>query len=424
MNRKSDAVVIGAGPSGLAAALSLKNYGIKNVLIVEREDSPGGILLQCIHNGFGLHRFHEELTGPEYAERYIELCRNSNLEILLSSCVVDISLKGGPPPGGEKKSIVILSEDNGLYEIETKAVILAMGCRERNRGNINTPGSRPAGVMTAGLAQKLVNILGCLPGKEVVILGSGDIGLIMARRLTWEGARVKAVVEIQPYPGGLARNIVQCLNDFNIPLYLSHAITNIFGNKRVEGVEVCPIDGQFLPQSEESFTLSCDTLLLSVGLIPENELSIKAGIKINPVTGGPVINSNFMTNLHGIFACGNVLHVHDLVDWVSKESEHCGEQAAKYIRNEMDTITVVDVEIGNLVRYVLPSQVKLGEKTMLSLRPIAPAEEIYLYIDANEKMLYKRKFHRILPSEMIRVPVRVMDEEVKSIKIYFGYEMK
>ena len=429
MNRKSDAVVIGAGPAGLAAALSLKNSGIKNVLIVEREDSPGGILPQCIHNGFGLHRFHEELTGPEYAERYIELCRNSNLEILLSSCVVDISPwevgpEGAPPRRGEKKSIVILSEDNGLYEIETKAVILAMGCRERNRGNINTPGSRPAGVMTAGLAQKLVNILGCLPGKEVVILGSGDIGLIMARRLTWEGARVKAVVEIQPYPGGLARNIVQCLNDFNIPLYLSHTITNIFGNKRVEGVEVCPIDGQFLPQSEESFTLSCDTLLLSVGLIPENELSIKSGIKINPVTGGPVINSNLMTNLPGIFACGNVLHVHDLVDFVSKESEYCGEQAAKYIRNEMDTITVVDVEIGNLVRYVLPSQVKLGEKTMLSLRPIAPAEEIYLYIDANEKVLYRRKFHRILPSEMIRVPVRVMDEEVKSIKIYFGYEMK
>lgn len=423
MNRKSDAVVIGAGPSGLAAALSLKKSGIKDVLIVEREDSPGGILQQCIHNGFGLHRFHEELTGPEYAERYIELCRNSNVEILLNSCVVDIS-HGGEDREGGNKSIVILSEDTGLYEIESKAVILAMGCRERNRGNINTPGSRPAGVMTAGLAQKLVNILGCLPGKEVIILGSGDIGLIMARRLTWEGAHVKAVVEIQPYPGGLSRNIVQCLNDFNIPLYLSHTITNIFGNKRVEGVEVCPIDGQFIPQSEESFTLSCDALLLSVGLIPENELSIKAGIKINPVTGGPVVNPDLMTNLPGIFACGNVLHVHDLVDWVSKESEYCGEQAAKYIRKEMDTIRVADVEIGNLVRYVLPSQVKLGERTMLSLRPLAPAGEIYLYICAGEKVLYKRKFHRILPGEMIRVPVRVMDEKVNTIKIYFGHEMK
>jgi len=413
VNKTYDAVVIGAGPAGLGAAWSLKNSGITDVLVIDREDAPGGILLQCIHSGFGVHNFHEELTGPEYAERYIELCRKSNVEMLLRSCVIDII------PEEDNKTVVVLSEELGLCEILTKVVILAMGCRERNRGNINIPGSRPAGVMTAGLAQKLVNILGYLPGKEVVILGSGDIGLIMARRLTWEGAWVKAVIEVQPYPGGLARNVVQCLNDFNIPLYLSHAITNIFGNKRLEGVEISPVDEKFIPQPGKSFILKCDTLLLSVGLIPENELSIKAGVQIDPVTKGPVVDSCLMTNVPGIFACGNVLHVHDLVDWVSKESEYCGKRAAKYIRGETYPVPTIPVEAGNLIRYVLPSKVIPGEKTVLSLRPIDPSEDVYLFIKTGKKVFYKRKYPRILPSEMLRVPIVVYDEKVEKIKVYF-----
>ncbi len=416
MNERHDAVVIGAGPAGLAVACSLKDSGITDVLIVEREDAPGGILLQCIHSGFGVHRFHEELTGPEYAERYIELCRDGDVRMLFRSCVVDII------QGDDYKTAVVLSEDLGLCEIEAKAVILAMGCRERNRGNINIPGSRPAGIMTAGLAQKLVNILGCMPGKEVVILGSGDIGLIMARRLTWEGAHVKAVVEIQPFPGGLLRNVVQCLDDFNIPLYLSHTVTNIFGNKRVESVEISPIDRQFNPQTEKSFTHDCDTLLLSVGLIPENELSIKAGVQIDPVTRGPVVDARLMTNVQGIFACGNVLHVHDLADWVSKEAEYCGIQAAKYVRGETGVEKVVSVEIGNLVRYALPSKVIPGERTMLSLRPLAPAEDVTLLVTAGEEVLYKRRCRRILPGEMLRVPVTVTSGEAERIRIYFKQE--
>jgi len=416
MHERCDAVVIGAGPAGLAAARSLNDSGITDVLIVEREDAPGGILLQCIHSGFGLHRFHEELTGPEYAERYIELCRTRDVRMLFRSCVIDIIRKDN------HKTVVVLSEELGLCEIETKTVILAMGCRERNRGNINIPGSRPAGIMTAGLAQKLVNILGCLPGKKVVILGSGDIGLIMARRLTWEGAQVKAVVEMQPFPGGLLRNVVQCLNDFNIPLYLSHTVTNIFGNKRVEGVEISPIDRQLNPQLEKSFTLACDTLLLSVGLIPENELSIKAGVKIDPVTRGPVVDARLMTNVPGIFACGNVLHVHDLADWVSKEAEYCGIQAAKYIRGQAGPEVMVPVEIGNLVRYVLPSKVIPGEKTVLSLRPIAPAEDVYLFVEIGEDVLYKRKYRRILPGEMIRFPVAITRGEEERIRVHFEQE--
>lgn len=409
-------MVIGAGPAGLAAAFSLKDSGIDDVLIVEREEAPGGILLQCIHNGFGLHRFHEELTGPEYAERYIELCRTKNVEMLFRSCVIDII------PGETWKTVAVLSEELGLGRFETKAVILAMGCRERNRGNINIPGSRPSGIMTAGLAQKLVNILGCLPGKEVVILGSGDIGLIMARRLTWEGAHVKAVVEMQSFPGGLLRNVVQCLDDFDIPLYLSHTVTNIFGNRRIEGVEISPIDRQFNPRVKKSFTLSCDTLLLSVGLIPENELSIKAGVVLDPVTRGPVVDARLMTNVPGIFACGNVLHVHDLVDWVSKEAEYCGMQAAKYIGGTFPTEAMVPVEVGNLVRYVLPTNVIPGEKTVISLRPLAPAEDVRLHVEAGDEVIYKRRFTRILPSEMIRFPILVARNHDNRIRVFFKQE--
>jgi len=416
MNKTYDAVVIGAGPAGLGAASALKDTGISNVLIVEREDAPGGILLQCIHSGFGMHYFGEELTGPEYAERYIEFCRMKEVQMLFSSCVIDII------PGETHKTVVVLSEKLGLCEIETKVVILAMGCRERTRGNIYIPGSRPAGIMTAGLAQKMVNILGYLPGKEVVILGSGDIGLIMARRLTWEGVQVKAVIEIQPFPGGLLRNVVQCLNDFNIPLYLSHTITNIYGNMRVNGVEVSPVDTQFNPKLSKSFKIDCDTLLLSVGLIPENELSIKAGVEIDPVTRGAVVDSHLMTNIPGIFACGNVLHVHDLADWVTKEAEYCGMQAAKYIQGRLDSEVMVPVEAGNLVRYVLPSKIIPGEKMFLSLRPLAPTEDVYLFVDTGKEVLYKKHYRRILPSEMIRIPVNFNSGQVEKIRVYFKQE--
>ena len=411
-----DAVVVGSGPAGLAAARSLKDSGIKRVIVVEREDNPGGILLQCIHNGFGLHRFREELTGPEYAERYFELARRSGAEILLKACVLDIR------PEDDEKSVTILSEDLGLVTLKCKAIILAMGCRERNRGNINIPGSRPAGIMTAGLAQKLVNILGVLPGKEVLILGSGDIGLIMARRLTWEGAHVLGVVEVQPYPGGLARNIVQCLNDFNIPLYLSHTVSNIYGNRRIEGAEISPIGRHLEPKREDSFTLSCDTLLLSVGLIPENELSLKAGVILDPVTRGPVVDSDLMTSVPGIFACGNVLHVHDLVDYVSEESENTGARAALYIRGELKKVREVAVKSGNLVRYVLPARVKAGARALLSLRPIAPAEGVYLLAKTDGEIIYKRKYRRVLPSEMLRIPLKEVPAAAGNLEISFSPE--
>jgi NADPH-dependent 2,4-dienoyl-CoA reductase/sulfur reductase-like enzyme len=409
-----EAVVIGAGPAGLAAAVSLKTAGIRKVLVVEREPEPGGILLQCIHNGFGLHRFSEELTGPEYAERYVELAEQAGIDFLYNAIVLDIL----PDGGGHR--LPVLCEGRGLLQIEAKAVILAMGCRERSRGNINIPGSRPAGVMTAGLAQKLVNILGYLPGKEAVILGSGDIGLIMARRLTWEGVRVKAVVEVQPFPGGLARNIVQCLNDFNIPLYLSHTVSNIFGNRRVEAVEVSPIDGHLEPKREGRFLLTCDTLLLSVGLIPENELSTKAGAALHPVTGGPLVDGNLMTSVPGLFACGNVLHVHDLVDWVSEEAETAGRMAARYIRGELAAGREIAVRGGNLVRYVLPASLKPGEEATVSLRPITPAEDVMLSVRAGDRVLFRRKYRRVLPSSMLRIKLKELPSDVEALEIGFA----
>lgn len=415
-----DALVIGAGPAGLAAALSLKKSGIREVLVVEREENPGGILLQCIHNGFGVHRFKEELTGPEYAERYLELAAAGGVDILTHSSVLDII--SGNDTGDEKKRVVILSEDKGLLTIEAGAIILAMGCRERNRGNISIPGSRPSGIMTAGLAQKLVNILGYLPGKEIVILGSGDIGLIMARRLTWEGAHVKGVIEVQPFAGGLSRNIVQCLNDFKIPLYLSHTVSNIYGDKRVEAVEVSPIDRHLEPRREGSFVLKCDTLLLSVGLVPENDLSLKAGIVLDPVTRGPLVDGELMTTVPGIFACGNVLHVHDLVDYVSEEAETCGEKAARYLREEAIAGREIRVKCGNLVRYVLPAKVRSKGRAQLSLRAIAPAENVTLMVESGGELIYRKKYKRVLPSEMARVLIKDIPAGANEIKVWFNPE--
>jgi len=418
VNRQVEALIIGAGPAGLAAALSLKEAGAGNLLVVEREDAPGGILMQCIHNGFGLHTFKEELTGPEYAERYIKRLNENNIDLLVNTSALDIIDRK------EKKTVILLSENEGLIQIDAAVVILAMGCRERNRGNISIPGSRPAGIMTAGFAQKMSNMHGYLPGKEIVIAGSGDIGLIMARRLTWEGSHVKAVVEVQPYPGGLNRNIVQCLNDFNIPLYLSHGVTNITGNQRIEAVGIAPIDEHFNPRSKGAFTLTCDSLLLSVGLIPENELSIKAGVVLDPVTGGAVVDMNLMTSVPGIFACGNVLQVHDLVDYVSEEAEYCGKAAGKYIQGTLKKEREIPVKTGNLVRYVLPARVEVGEKALLSLRAMAPAENIDLIIKTDKEVLYKTRHRKIFPSTMLRIPVKEVPRDAQYLEVAFVLEEK
>ncbi len=326
-----DAVIVGGGPAGLAAALSLKENGIDNILILERDKELGGILNQCIHNGFGLHTFNEELTGPEYANRYIHMVGEQKIPYQLNTMVMNIEPK--EEDGNVVKTITAMSSAYGMQLLKTKAVILAMGCREKPRGALNIPGYRPAGIYSAGTAQKFVNIDGLMPGREVVILGSGDIGLIMARRMTLEGAKVKLVAEIMPYSGGLKRNIVQCLDDFNIPLLLSHTVTKINGRDRVESVEIAEVDENLKPIPGTEEEVECDTLLLSVGLIPENELSRNMGIDMSPATRGAVVSDDLETSCPGVFACGNVLHVHDLVDNVSKESVEAGKHAAEYIRS-------------------------------------------------------------------------------------------
>ena len=327
--RTCDVVIIGGGPAGLAAAVSARENGIEDILILERDKELGGILNQCIHNGFGLHTFKEELTGPEYAARFIEKVEELEIPYKLNTMVLDIT---------SDKVVTAMNKEDGVFLLQAKTIILAMGCRERSRGALNIPGFRPAGIYTAGTAQRLVNMDGLLPGKEVVILGSGDIGLIMARRMTLEGAKVKVVAEIMPHSGGLKRNIVQCLDDFGIPLKLSHTVVEIKGKDRVEGITLAQVDSQNkpIPGTEEYY--SCDTLLLSVGLIPENELSRGMGVEMNPATNGPMVNESLETNIEGVFACGNVLHVHELVDHVSEEAKAAGRNAAKYIQQKKENL--------------------------------------------------------------------------------------
>lgn len=398
-------VIIGGGPAGLAAAASARAAGVEDILILERDARLGGILNQCIHNGFGLHTFKEELTGPEYALRYIEKVKELEIEYWLNTMVIDLSQEENG-----KKLVTVMNREKGLVTIEAEAVILAMGCRERPRGALNIPGYRPAGIYSAGTAQRYVNMEGRMPGREVVILGSGDIGLIMARRMTLEGAKVKLVAELMPYSGGLKRNIVQCLDDFGIPLRLSHTVVDIKGKERVEAVVIAKVgeDLKPIPGTEEE--IPCDTLLLSCGLIPENELSGNLGVKMNPVTNGPVVNESLETDREGVFACGNVLHVHDLVDYVSEEAAQAGKRAAAYLKGELKgSGSTVSVRTGNGVRYTVPSLIdteRMEPVQTVRFRVGNVYRNCSVEISAGGKVLSSRKAKVLAPGEMEQVMLK------------------
>ena len=403
---KRDIVIIGGGPAGLAAAEAAVQAGAQGVLILERDTRLGGILNQCIHNGFGLHTFKEELTGPEYAARFEARVRALQIEYRLGTMVLSIS---------PEKTVTAVSREEGLVTIEAKAVILAMGCRERARGALNIPGFRPAGIFSAGTAQRLVNMEGYMPGREVVILGSGDIGLIMARRMTLEGAKVRVVAELQPYSGGLKRNIVQCLDDYGIPLKLSHTVTEIHGKERVTGVTISAVDENLkpIPGTEEFY--SCDTLLLSVGLIPENELSTGAGVALSRVTNGPVVNESLETNVPGIFACGNVLHVHDLVDYVSEEASAAGRAAAIYLQQgEQREDKAIHINASGGVRYTVPSVIRpahMPETLTVRFRVDNIYKNRFVSVYFGDTRVQHRKKTVLAPGEMEQIVLKRADLE-------------
>ena len=396
---KVDIVIVGGGPAGLAAAVAAYDDGAKSILILERDEQLGGILNQCIHNGFGLHTFKEELTGPEYADRFIRQVSERRIPYLLNTMVMDIS---------PDRVVTAMNREDGMFQIEAKAVILAMGCRERPRGALNIPGYRPAGIFSAGTAQRLVNIEGYMPGKEVVILGSGDIGLIMARRMTLEGAKVKLVAELMPYSGGLKRNIVQCLDDFGIPLRLSHTVVDIEGKEHITAVTIAEVgaDRKPIKGTEEHYT--CDTLLLSCGLIPENELSTAAGVALSPVTGGPVVNESLETNIEGVFACGNVLHVHDLVDFVSEEAAKAGLTASRYARGEhaADSGREITVKAEGGVRYTVPVTVRpdhVEDNLTIRFRVGDVYKDSFISVYFDDNRIRHQKKRILAPGEMEQV---------------------
>jgi NADPH-dependent 2,4-dienoyl-CoA reductase/sulfur reductase-like enzyme len=399
-----DTLVVGAGAAGMAAALALEERGFA-VVLIDREDRLGGILFQCIHNGFGLHEFGEELTGPEYADRFVARIESSRIAVYLRTTLMEV--ENG---GGSEKVASCYSPVHGVLKLKARTIVLAMGCRERNRGNIRIPGTRPSGIFTAGLAQRLVNIEGYVPGRDVVIVGSGDIGLIMARRMVWIGARVHAVVEILPYPSGITRNIVQCLNDFDIPLYLSHVVSRIDGRDRIEGVQITPITNGS-PDAQKAFEIPCDTLLLSVGLVPENDLSKKMGVEINPMTNGPHVDATMMTSVDGVFATGNVLHVHDLVDFVSEESARTGRYVADYLEGRRPSVQV-RIKPGANVRYVNPGRLDpAAGSTKLYFRSLIVKNSAVVEARLAGNVVRQRRMSHVQPSEMITLTLEKKEIE-------------
>ena len=412
---KKELVIIGGGPAGMAAAVAAYEAGVRDILILERDNALGGILRQCIHNGFGLHRFGEELTGPEYAYRYERMVHELEIPYMLDTMVIDVS---------SDRVVTAMNRENGIFTVEAGAIILAMGCRERPKGALNIAGARPAGIFTAGTAQKFVNMKGYMPGKTVVILGSGDIGLIMARRMTLEGADVKAVCELMPYSGGLARNIEQCLNDFNIPLRLSHTVVNIHGKERLEGVTIARVDEYRRPIKETEEYIPCDTLLLSCGLIPENELTKSAGITLDRVTGGAAVNGERETAVEGIFACGNVLHVHDLVDYVSEESAIAGKAAAKYLSGKANKEISVSIKTDGKVRYTVPQRLTEIADTSVYFRVADVYRDAKIVVKCGDKTLISKKKQRLAPAEMEKVELtKDMIASLEGGEISFAIEM-